>query len=88
VLNTTGIADDLNAKLLVYPSPSNGNFTVELPSLGTNTFISLVDFSGREVYRSSLTEARTNFDLQLNNGMYMVIVKSDTATFKKKLVIK
>jgi hypothetical protein len=88
VLNTTGIADDLNAKLLVYPSPSNGNFTVELPSLGTNAFISLVDFSGREVYRSSLTEARTNFDLQLNNGMYMVIVKSDTATFKKKLVIK
>lgn len=88
VLNTTGISDELNAKLLVYPSPSNGNFTVELPSLGANTVISLVDFSGREVYRSSLTEARTNFDLQLNKGMYMVIVKNDTATFKKKLVIK
>jgi hypothetical protein len=73
---------------LVYPSPSNGNFTVELPSLGANAVMTLVDFSGREVYRSLLLEARTNLDLSLNKGMYMVIVKSDADTFKKKLIIK
>jgi hypothetical protein len=88
VLNTTGINDPSQSQVMVYPSPSNGNFTVEVGKSFGAASVSIVDLSGKEVYSlNRLEEARTLLNLPLTKGLYMVIVQVDGITYKKKLII-
>jgi hypothetical protein len=89
VVPCTGIAS-LNANgvnnAIVYPNPSNGEFTVELKNGLTKT-IDIIDVTGRIV----LTKA-TDLDLvhlninSLSNGVYYVKIKSNNTTSTLKIL--
>ena len=76
----------------VFPNPSAGVFTVEVPFEGTNVEIMITDLHGKMVDRRSLKEnwePRHKFDFtSLAKGVYMIQVKTDKQMFKEKVVIR
>ncbi len=69
---------------LVYPNPSKGRFTLELPNNGT---VGIVDMNGRLLY-SEVKEAGTSImEYQLSSGTYIIQVKTEQGTSFKKLIV-
>lgn len=85
------LADDL--ELTVYPTPNDGNFTIEL-ALETDeaATISVIDSSGKEVYQRTVKGINTHkLDIQLKKpsaGMYVVTVEQGNKTVKIKTIIE
>lgn len=94
--STTSIVD-LNQresdKLLLYPNPSSGDFTVLFESVeNTSGTLSLFDISGREVSNKtiSIEYGENSFNestSHLQNGIYLVQLKTNSQTTTKKLVV-
>ena len=79
----------LLTEMNIYPNPSNGNFTVELPSTTKEAAISVYDMLGREVANNIITNA-TQANLNVSNiasGTYSVKVIAGDKTYRSKLVI-
>jgi len=78
----------------IYPNPANSFVNVTInSSINGVANVNVVDLSGKIVYNSTIGlvsgEQTLNIDLSnLNKGMYMVIVNSDTQNYNTKLVIK
>ena len=75
----------------VYPNPSEGQFTVELPYSGSKTTVMITDVYGKIV---ETTELENNSSLKLNydmknvaRGTYLIKVIMDNKTYREKLVI-
>jgi uncharacterized repeat protein (TIGR01451 family) len=62
--------------LTVYPNPSNGQFTLVMDQETGAGNYSLYDQQGRIVKTGLLTGKKTNIDLNLNGGMYYLMVGS------------
>ncbi len=77
-----------SADLLVYPNPSNGHFTIELPkSNGSEQLIRLETMDGKEIasYKTSLSIFEWNGDLQ--NGSYLLSVASENEVSCVKILV-
>jgi hypothetical protein len=71
---------------IVYPNPSNGEFTVELKN-GFNKIIELIDVTGRVVLTKTTDLDLVNLNINsLSNGVYYVKIKSNNATSALKIV--
>ena len=57
--------------ILVYPNPSNGNFTVELPSRVLE-YLEIYDIQGNLVYREAVFGRKFSFSLNLERGTYIL----------------
>lgn len=82
VANCTGIDEAGNniSKLLVYPNPNNGSFTIETGNI-QNKNIEILDVTGRVVYSANTEAQNILIDVrELANGMYQVKVKTNTGT--------
>jgi hypothetical protein len=65
--------------LLVYPNPSNGEFTVELKN-GLNKTIEVTDLTGRVILSNTTSKDKVNVNIShLANGIYYVKVQSNNA---------
>jgi len=79
----------------LYPNPNTGQFNIELSLKPTesNISITVLDTTGRVVYRFQVTAEGETFskELQLSflsKGMYYIHVQVDQRTVVKKLIIK
>lgn len=87
---TTDISASVNPTLTsairVYPNPSNGVFSVELPISGE---ISIVTITGRQVFSTMADQGVTRVDLgNLAAGMYMVRVMTEEGLAVKKITLE
>ena len=77
---------------LLYPNPSNGNITFELPSrLNSNVYIEIYNVLGEIIMSTHIEKEKSKIDLNLRNyskGVYVVIVKSNNQKYTEKLIIK
>ena len=84
VINTTGLS--------IYPNPTTGNLNIQWTNQASgNATISVLDMTGREVYITSYmmntASGKTEIDLSsLENGMYLIDIKSDKVLYSGKLV--
>ena len=84
VINTTGLS--------IYPNPTTGNLNIQWTNqTSSNAIISVSDMTGREVYSTSYmmntASGKTEIDLgSLENGMYLIDIKSDKVLYSGKLV--
>jgi uncharacterized repeat protein (TIGR01451 family) len=62
--------------LIVYPNPSNGAFTLIMDKEPIEGSYSLYDQQGRIVKTGMVTGKKTSIDLDLNGGMYYLMVGS------------
>ncbi len=79
---------DIN-QVKVYPNPSNGRFTVELPAFEDETTLKVISISGSEVYRSVSGESGTRM-IQLpetSQGVYILMIDNTKMSKRIKLIV-
>ena len=77
--------------IIVYPNPSAGEFTVELPEVGANAIITVMDMYGkvialREINDNHTNKINFNFD-NLASGTYLIKVISNDTIYRGKVLI-
>ena len=75
----------------IFPNPSDGNITVNLPVSTNDTFsLRITDVLGREAYESFFKGSSSQIvDVKsLPDGIYMVNIKAGNNTASKKLVLR
>lgn len=92
--NLSGINNlENNASLLVFPNPSNGNFTIKLDvKHGSNTRISLLNLLGQEVWTETqslkMGQQELGINTNLSEGVYILRLQNDTEQLLRNIVIK
>jgi len=76
----------------VYPTVSNGNFTIYAKSLLGKSKVKLIDVTGKSVYESSLdfsNNEKQEISVNLNAGIYFVkLIGKNKRTASNKIIIK
>lgn len=78
-------------KILIYPNPTNGNFTVELDQrFSEGSKFEVCDFFGRIVFRKDLEVGiKHNFDLTLlQKGLYFIGIMNKNKSYFQKVLIQ
>lgn len=76
-------------QIKVYPNPNNGSFTLELKNFNRQTEITIMNLSGKVVYRIENTE-RSHFDLNfpyIQRGIYNISVSDGLRMKTRKMVV-
>lgn len=83
---SSSVNTELTAAIRVFPNPSNGVFSIELP---TNGEISIVTITGKQVFTTVADQGTTRVDLSdLAAGMYMVRVMTEEGLAVKKITLE
>jgi len=70
-------------KLLIYPNPNNGNFTIQLN--GNKTTIYIVDITGKTINQYETNNYSYNINLEdLQSGLYYVKINNEAIKFIKE----
>jgi hypothetical protein len=85
VENTSAIA---NEEIKVYPNPSNGNFTVELPNAVENAEINIMEMTGKLIERKQVTGTKAQFSIAVAKGVYMIVVKNAEQMSYSRIVVQ
>ncbi len=90
VYNSVGIGESAEQnKLSVYPSPSDGNITVDLRAFTGDVTIRVADMTGKQwVQRITRGGEEISMKLDLPRGIYMMQANDGTIKSGKKLVIR
>jgi len=74
----------------LYPNPSNGLVTLELNNVNNEElYVEVYDVIGKLVYKTNITENRTDIDLtNMNAGIYYVSVNSNNNKKVSKIMIQ
>lgn len=91
VLTVTGsilsLNDNLSQQVSVYPNPSSGNFTIELPSNVTIEKANLIDVLGKQF--SINIDSNNSFSISnLNSGMYILNIETSEGVLNKRIIKK
>ena len=84
----------VTATCKVWPNPSNGNFTVQIPATGIQEKISLqlVSLSGQVLYQQELNSLGNALNLNVRvrpaAGLYLLKLKSSGKTWMQQVVIQ
>ncbi len=84
----TGINEAENELLVnIYPNPSNGTFTVDVPNTILVDNLSIYDLSGRVVFQSA-TESSSVLVNGLSSGMYILQVQTSEGVHTQKVIVE
>ena len=71
------IHNEIGAELLLYPNPTDGNFSLDLGSIQTAVTITIMDINSRLILSNSYKDRQLlSLKLEEPAGVYMVIVES------------
>ncbi len=83
---------DNKEKFTVYPTISNGNFTIFAGSSFGNTKANIYDISGREVYKTTIDftkQKEQKLNINLGTGMYILnLIDENGQKASKKIIIQ
>lgn len=86
---SNGITQINKSKLLIYPNPSPGNFTIAI-NQSQDFIVSVLNTDGRLVYRKSIvneSEISIFLPSELNNGLYFIQVIGKAVNHREKFVL-
>ncbi len=87
ILIPTGLKNQTETVMNLYPNPSNGSFTIELNSKEKQS-IHVFDITGNEVLSQSIENGKAIIDgSHLASGIYNINIKGSDSVVNKKLVI-
>jgi hypothetical protein len=73
----------------IYPNPNNGTFTLQLKNTSfSNGTVTVYDVVGKEVYRSQLTNSKSEITLNQPKGIYFVKLQLDDAVLTKRVTVE
>lgn len=77
--------NDFGNSLLIYPNPTDGNFSIELGNIYETTIITITDISGRAIQTESYNKSQLlNLKIDGPAGVYLLMIESGN----KKAVIR
>jgi PKD repeat protein len=91
ILPVTSIGEIIDSNLTIYPNPTSGKCTIELPShLQQGITIEIYSILGTKVFSTRNAEKSTNqFEVDLSKlpaGIYKVVAKTNLGNLKRMLV--
>lgn len=73
----------------MFPNPSDGQITLQLPSDANQAKVRIFDYLGKTLVQKSINSSNKTLDVSnLNAGIYFVRIQTDTKVGTKKLVIR
>ncbi len=85
---TDDIKDISKNNFSIYPNPSHGKVTIDLPSAPVNPFVSLMDITGKTIRQFNVTSGKTVLDLSsFARGIYMLKVEMKENSSVQRIVI-
>lgn len=91
-IKATGIEEANGNDIVVYPNPSNGQFTVSFDKAeGENVQLQVLDMVGKVVYEESLNFANgsvQNINTTLPEGIYILQLRKGDETYTDKITIR
>ncbi len=85
----SGAASSLNKpiSLKIYPNPNSGKFTLEYENLDSEISLEIFNNLGQLVHHTNLHQNKTQFDLALRNGIYLIKIKSNNNSSFQRMVV-
>ena len=86
---STNIAlNELSEKTKLYPNPTSNQFNIETTE--TINSIEILDITGKQIFIDSKVNSKEyqSNSLELNNGVYIIKIKTELGSFTKQLMIK
>ncbi len=83
--DTSGINNFKDSKIMIFPNPSNGNFTIK--SKNTIKKVTITDITGRLI-KIINTDNKQIFISNIQAGIYILSIFSENNIFKTKLIVK
>jgi Peptidase C10 family. len=80
----TSVDDNAAENVKVYPNPTVGNFAIEANALNR---VSVYNAMGQMVYDSFCDGAKTNVELNVESGIYMVKIYTDHGEVTKRISV-
>lgn len=83
--------EQLQNSVKLFPNPGNGQFTLQFTNSKPQTVaISICDVTGKEVFAKQLTvaNAQTQFDLNVQSGVYLLKINNKEQSLVKKLIVQ
>lgn len=72
------IENSFGNNLIVYPNPTNGNFTIDLGNIFGKTEVQITDILGKVIESKSVNSAqKLDFFIQEAAGIYIITVRAD-----------
>lgn len=73
----------------MFPNPSNGQVTLQLPSDANQAQVNIFDYLGKTLLQKSINSSNNTLDVSnLTTGIYFVRIQTDTKVGTKKLIIR
>ena len=81
-------APNINSDTLkIYPNPASQSVTVEFDSEGKESVLEIYNMQGNSIMKHQAEGSSVNINLQgLNQGVYLMIVKTETTTLIRKFI--
>jgi hypothetical protein len=91
--NTSTESPTIEGQTRIYPNPTTGVFTVEVPALEKDAHVTVLDINGRSLLTETLPANPYEQKLQLQmpevaRGMYFIRIETDGKLFTKKLMLE
>ena len=76
--------------LKIYPQPSNGKITVELPELESKAKLSILDSAGRILYSVDVKQRtkKMSFDFNFPKGNYILSLSANNSSLGQSFIIE
>lgn len=76
--------------LKIYPQPSNGKITVELPELNSKAKLSILDSAGRILYSVDVKQRtkKMSFDFNFPKGNYILSLSANNSSLGQSFIIE
>lgn len=84
--NSTNLLEiNNNARVKIYPNPSLGSMTIQLPVEANTVWnVALTDMYGKQLYTKQTSDKQLNIAIKASNGTYL-LVATNIATGKKEV---
>ncbi|XOV68731.1 MAG: T9SS type A sorting domain-containing protein [Fluviicola sp.] len=83
-----GINEEKEIEFSVYPNPSGGAFTVNLPADQKEATMEILDAQGRKVHIRAIFSGENTIETVLESGIYFLTVTNGQGSAMKRLVIR
>lgn len=89
LINNTGLDEAGQDQILVYPSPTDGRFTLEIPGMNGTALVRILSTSGVELKRLEfIATSPVMIDIQQPTGLYLLVIQTENKIFKKKFLVR
>ncbi|MFT5724456.1 MAG: hypothetical protein ACI9JN_001575 [Bacteroidia bacterium] len=87
-ISTTSWVNNLTKpKIIIYPNPNSGNFTIEITEPNENLTIEIFNQLGQMVHITKSNQFSNIVAFNLANGIYLVKVTNGDGTFNQRVIV-